>query len=446
MGDEKKEDELHKDGIEGIDGMKQEAVKEDSAEADANGKAGGDLPEPGNDEQADNGTVDVETGNEDPDDNETGDGDPEEDDPELERKSLAGKAIRIFLSIMLLIFLLGTGTVAGVALFAANALKPMEPSDIEKRIVIPKGVTSAGIAEILEEEGLIRSGTIFRLYLKHKNQGHRFQAGEYAMKPGISLDEIIDKLNRGETIQHEMVRFTVPEGFHIKQIADKLAKEHSFDKEVFLSLAQNPQTIAGKFSEHIPDNKELKFPLEGYLFPETYEFKKDITEQEIFRRMVEELERKLSLLPDGWERQLDKLKINFHQMMTIASLVEREVVVEAERPIVAGIIYNRLKLGWKLQVDATVQYLFDVPKEKLFYGDLEVESPYNTYLHEGLPPGPIASPGLHSIKAALYPDETKYLFYVTKKDGTQEHYFAVTYEEHQRNKTKSEKTAGSSNR
>jgi len=134
--------------------------------------------------------------------------------------------------------------------------------------------------------------------------------------------------------------------------------------------------------------------------------------------------------------------MTFHDLLTIASLVEREVVVDEERALVAGVIYNRLEDGMKLQIDATVQYSLDKPKQRLYEKDLLIDSPYNTYEVEGLPPGPIASPSLESIKAALYPEKSEYFFYVTKKDGSQTHLFAKTYKEHLRNIDKSNQSAG----
>jgi UPF0755 protein len=290
----------------------------------------------------------------------------------------------------------------------------------------------------LERQGLVRNHLIFSLYLKYKQEGHRFQAGTYEMVPGMTFDEIIGKLNRGEVRREPMIRFTIPEGFTLEQIADTLERVGLIDRERFFA-AVDPKNVASPLVRQIPDHSGLKYPLEGYLFPETYELKEGATEQDIVNRMVDELERKLSQLP-GWEAQLHKLGISFHEMMTIASLIEREVVVAEERPIVSGVIYNRLHKGWNLQIDATVQYSLDEPKERLLHKDLEVDSPYNTYLHPGLPPGPIASPSLASIEAALYPAESEYMFYVTKKDGSREHLFAETYEEHLENIRKSEQT------
>ncbi len=336
------------------------------------------------------------------------------------------------LLILLIIFLLGAAAAGGAGYYVYRSLQPMaqgEPVEVS----IPSGTGSAGIAKLLEDNGVIRSGMIFSAYLKYKQEGGRFQAGDYQLAPGMTLAEITDKLNRGDVIKEEMIRFTIPEGYTVLQIADKLAADGIVNKESFLALAADTARWTQPWVKSIPDNAQLRYRLEGYLFPETYEMKKESTEQAILERLLSEWDRKQKSLPQGWEAQMDKLGLNLHGILTIASLVEREVAVDEERPLVAGVIYNRIKQKMPLQIDATVQYLFDKQKERLFEKDLQTQSPYNTYLNSGLPPGPIASPGLLSIKAALYPEETKYLFYVTKKDGSGRHLFAETFEEHKKN-------------
>ncbi|MNI43023.1 putative aminodeoxychorismate lyase [compost metagenome] len=173
------------------------------------------------------------------------------------------------------------------------------------------------------------------------------------------------------------------------------------------------------------------------MFPETYELVKESTPEQVVEAMLEQLEKKLDSA-GGWQAKLKERGLSLHELLTVASLVEREVVVDSERPVVAGVIYNRLDKGQKLEIDATVQYLLDKQKERLYEKDLKVDSPYNTYRNEGLPPGPISSPGLASIQAALVPEASDYYFYVTKKDGSQGHLFAKTYKEHLANIKKSQ--------
>ncbi|OMF31745.1 aminodeoxychorismate lyase [Paenibacillus sp. FSL H8-0548] len=337
------------------------------------------------------------------------------------------------------IIIIGAGS---AAFYVWSSLKPTAAGEVQK-IDIPKGSSANEVADLLEQQGLIKNSFIFKYYLKLNDQGTRFQAGIYELSPGMDKDAIIAKLNAGDTVAAETIRFTIPEGFTVLQMADKLAAENLINKETFISLVAS-QTNWGDVEavRSIPESDKLHQRLEGYLFPETYEMKKESTEEDIIKRMASELDRKLASLPEGWMDVLDERKISFHELLTIASLVEREVVVDEERALVAGIIYNRLADGMMLQIDATVQYSLDKPKERLYEKDLLVESPYNTYKVDGLPPGPIASPSFDSIEAALYPEKSDYLFYVTKKDGSQSHLFAKTYKEHLRNIEKSNQTAG----
>lgn len=333
--------------------------------------------------------------------------------------------------------------VAGSAAFYVwNSLRPTAAGEVQK-LEIPKGTSANEVADLLEQHGIIKNSFIFKYYLKLKDQGGQFQAGIYELSPGMENDAIIAKLNAGDTVAAETIRFTIPEGFTVLQIADKLAAEKLIDREKFIGLIASQKTWGdAEAVRSIPDSDKLHVRLEGYLFPETYELKKESTEEDIIKRMVSELDRKLAELPEGWMDVLEERKISFHDLITIASLVEREVVVDEERAMVAGVIYNRIADGMKLQIDATVQYSLDKPKERLYEKDLLVDSPYNTYKVEGLPPGPIASPSLKSIEAALYPEKSEFFFYVTKKDGSQSHLFAKTYKEHLRNIEKSNQTAG----
>ncbi|WP_240903674.1 endolytic transglycosylase MltG [Chengkuizengella sediminis] len=351
------------------------------------------------------------------------------------------KKVKIVLSIISFIIFLIVGVVAGGAFYGYSSLQPVEAQDENIRFIVDAGMNSKQIAKRLENEGLIRNQTSFTYYLKFKGEGQRFQAGEYEMKPGITIDEIIQKFNNGETVV-DTIQFTIPEGYTVSQIADKLSQEQLVNIDVLHELLLQPELFLSESIKNIPEDENLKHVLEGYLFPETYEMKADSSEQDIVERMLLELDRKLQTLPENWQDQLETQGISFHEMMTIASLIEREVVVNEERKTVAGVIYNRIRdNSIKLEIDATVQYALEEPKERLLYEDLEIESPYNTYYVEGLPPGPIASPSILSIEAALYPEETSYYYYVTKKDGSQEHLFAETYAGHLQNIEKSKQMA-----
>ncbi|WP_407637509.1 endolytic transglycosylase MltG [Cohnella kolymensis] len=343
-------------------------------------------------------------------------------------------------------FLIALGLVlavaGGVAVYLWNGLRPVPAADAPVRFTIEKGMRAKDVAEALEQHGLIRDAFLFSGWMKIKNEGSRFQAGVYDLKPGMTRDQIVAKLNAGEAVAAEAIHFTIPEGFTVKQIAERIAQQGKVNKDNFLEAAAQPDKWTGSvWTKSLPADSKLRYPLEGYLFPETYEMKQGSTETEILNKMLFELDRKLAQLPEDWQTTLQERGLTVHQLLTIASLVEREVVIDEERPIVASVIHNRLKIKMPLQIDATIQYLLDKQKERLMESDLKVDSPYNTYLHPGLPPGPIASPSFKSIEAALYPNETDYLYYVTKKDGTNSHLFAVTYSQHQKNIKLSEKNA-----
>lgn len=345
------------------------------------------------------------------------------------RKGLVGLLIALFAA---------GGLLAGLALYAAQALQPTPAEEQGRKVSYPAGTSAGALAAQLESQGLIRSASLFVWYLKWKNEGAKFQAGEYEFTPGMTLKEMIERLNRGQTVKAATLRLTVPEGYTIQQIAERL-KGEGIDPQQFLRAASLYKGDNGSAAGQIPEVAGLRERLEGYLFPETYEWNKDATAEDIVATMARQLDEKLEQLPGDWRSALARRGQSLHQLLTVASLIEREVAAAEERRLVSGVIYNRLQKGMPLQIDATVQYLFDKQKERLFEKDLQIESPYNTYLHTGLPPGPIASPSLASIEAALNPEETKYLFYVTKKDGSKGHLFAETYEQHQKNIAESKK-------
>lgn len=339
------------------------------------------------------------------------------------------KALK-WLSILIVLVIAAAGA-AGAYVY--RGMQPVKASEQAVKITIEPGTGTGGIADLLEKQGLIKNSLLFRSYLKWKSEGSHLQAGVYEFKPGATYDEIIARLNSGDVLKAEMVRFTIPEGFTVKQMADKLSEEGTIDKNAFLKVAGDASELDSELLNEIPQNAKLTYRLEGYLFPETYELKKGSTERDIAERMLQETEKRLNEISD-FRQKMEQRGLSLNELMTVASLVEREVVADEERSIVAGVIYNRLAQHMKLEIDATVQYVLDKPKERLLNSDLRsVDSPYNTYLYEGLPPGPIAAPSLKSIEAALAPTASEYLFYVTKKDGSGEHLFAKTYAEHLKN-------------
>ncbi|WP_410512198.1 endolytic transglycosylase MltG [Paenibacillus sp. BR2-3] len=341
---------------------------------------------------------------------------------------------------VLILILLLAAAVGGGAWYIWNGMQPVDSAGPAVTFTIEKGMGSSEIADLLEKNGIIRKSLFFKGYLKWTKEGSQFKAGTYSAKPGDTYDDLITRLNAGDVVKEETVVFTIPEGYTAEQVVDKLEEAWKIDSAVFLELVNSGATLKKTDVLGIPEDKGIRHRLEGYLFPETYEIVKDSTAQEVVEVMLEQLEKKLNTIPD-WQQKLKERGLTLHELLTVASLVEREVVVDSERPLVAGVIYNRLKKGQKLEIDATVQYLLDKPKERLLNKDLEVDSPYNTYRNVGLPPGPICNPGQAAIEAALSPKASDYFFYVTKKDGSQGHLFAKTYKEHLANIKKSKQSA-----
>lgn len=322
-----------------------------------------------------------------------------------------------------------------------NALRPTEAGQ-PQTITLKSGMSTPTFVQKLEDAGIIRSAIIFEYYLRYVGEGSKFQAGVYEITPGITNDELITMLNSGQTIQEKVIRVTIPEGYTVDQIAERLADHGVIDQKAFLQAVNSKKQWTNlQLISNIPVMPVLKYRLEGYLFPNTYDFKVNQTADQVVERLLHETDVQLANLPSDWQQRMKKLNLNLHQTLVIASLIEREVVVDEERPIVAGIVYNRLKAKMPLQFCSTVQFLLKEQKDRLLYSDLKVDSAYNTYKNTGLPPGPIASPGLESIKATLYPQKSDYLYFVTKEDGTKSHYFGKTFAEHQHNIQLSRKNA-----
>lgn len=344
-----------------------------------------------------------------------------------------GRAGILIILVVLIVIAAGIG-------YGWNAMQPTAVSDQVVPYTLKQGTSTATVADELAQNGLIKNALAFKVYLKMKSEGSEFKAGDYEFTPGLTYDQIITKLDNAEVVVPKTMKFTIPEGYTVTQIADKLSEAGYVDRDAFMKLVDDPSSLKLAQELKVPTGDGILHPLEGYLFPATYDLPIESTESDIIANMLLATRTKLRSI-DNLDAQLKERNLTVHQLLTEASLVEREVVVPEERAQVAGVIDNRLKQKMKLQIDATVQYALGKQKERLLYSDLKIDSPYNTYLHEGLPPGPIANPGLDAIKAALAPEASEYLYYVTKKDGTGGHLFAKTYQEHLKNIETSKSTA-----
>lgn len=278
-------------------------------------------------------------------------------------------------------------------------------------VTVEMGSTTEDIGTLLQEEGIIESSSDFKFFSKVKGYDGKYQAGTYALAPSMTLSEIAEIIISGKT---NNITFTIPEGYTIYQMADKLSEEGIVDREKFVSLLTD-----GNFSyDFLSDAQSGKNHLEGYLFPETYTVEFGADEETIINTMLNQFD---TVFTEEFKARAEELGYSLNEIMVIASIIERETQVDEERGKVSSVIYNRLKEGMPLQMCSTVQYILGEQKEILSNADTQIESPYNTYINQGLPPGPICCPGLASIEAALYPDETDYLYFVVsdKLNGTQ---------------------------
>lgn len=286
---------------------------------------------------------------------------------------------------------------------------------IIKNFEIKEGDSAGVIAQGLEGEDLIRSSIAFKLLVKMTKTEGLLRKGWYQISSDYSIKDILSKITKG-TI--EVVKITIPEGFTLNDINALLEEKKICQDKAFYKLAVNNKLPV--YKSFIPET------LEGYLFPDTYFLGTDTSSKDFIEIMLKRFQ---ELAIPLYESKSSSL--SFVQIITLASLIEKEAKVAEERPIISSVYYNRLKKGMLLQCDATVLYALKKHKELITFSDLEIDSPYNTYKYPGLPPGPIANPGLESIKSAVNPAETKYLYYVlNEKKGDGSHVFTGSYSEH----------------
>jgi UPF0755 protein len=293
------------------------------------------------------------------------------------------------------------------------------------KVEIPAAASSRQIATILHNSGLIRHPLVFQQYTRWAGMDSSLKAGTYQLTPALSVQQIAGRIAAGAP---DLKVFTVPEGYTVSQVAELLDEAGFVDREAFLTA------VAETDHPYAVSKPELEGyrRLEGYLFPDTYHVGSKITGQELVQLMLDRFSQEMDQL--DYRNKAAALGLTVHEAVTVAAMVEREARVPDERPLIAGVIYNRLRLGMPLQIDATVQYALGEHRAVIYYRDLEVDSPYNTYRISGLPPGPIASPGSASLRAAVEPAASDYLYYVARPDGS--HAFSRTLSEHNANKRK----------
>ena len=339
----------------------------------------------------------------------------------------------IVLLIVLFIVILGVGTayfylrvwvsdIAGQLQTGVSA----QPITIAEDIIveIPSGSGSAAISKLLYEAGLTQSSEIFRRHVRQAGIDAQLRAGEYLFAAGTwSLDDIGELLLKGGNVSHD-IRVTIPEGLTMAAIAQRFAEAGLCEADDFLRYAEE-----GDFSpSYLPASGASIEPagrLEGFLAPDTYLLNPAWGEKQIVDMLLEQF---AHVWTPEYQDRADELGMSVMEVVTLASIIEKEAAVAQDRPIISGVFHKRLQVDMLLQSCATIQFLLGEPKVPLLNSDLEIESPYNTYKYGGLPPGPIAAPGVASLEAALWPTETDYLYFRAQKDGS--HRFSVTYQEH----------------
>lgn len=284
-----------------------------------------------------------------------------------------------------------------------------------REITIPVGASVTAVAETLEAHGIVASADMFRFYARVSGRTREIQAGSYRLAQGISAREAIERLLRGRPPERVLV---VPEGLMLSELAALVEQRMGIPEDSFLT-ASSDKDLRSRLGVTAPT-------LEGYLYPSTYSIPVGATARDVVRLMIDKFE---NAWRSEWDRRLDSLGMTRHEIVTLASIIEGEVRHESDRRYVSSVYHNRLRRGMKLQADPTVIYAIG-RRRRLFERDYMVSSPYNTYLIEGLPPGPIGQPSAPSIKAALYPERTDFLFLVARPDG--HHIFSRTLAEHRR--------------
>jgi len=322
------------------------------------------------------------------------------------------RRLRVAFSLLALVILAGALGVWST-LYRANA---NVPAGRAVTITIARGASGDQVATQLAKAGVVANPTMFRLRATMLGANGKLKPGTYTMATGSSYEGVIAALVRGPLIEY--ITVTIPEGWGVDKTAARMQEKLGIPAAEFIKLA----TTGAKQFDFAFLADDPTPTLEGYLFPKTYDFKKGVKATDVIRIMLTQYGTETATLDYSYSKSKE---LTPHDVLTIASIIEREAQVDKDRPKVASVIYNRLAIGMRLQLDSTVQYALN-GKAKLTLNDLKTDSPYNTYVYKGLPPGPICSPGMSAIKAAAQPAKTNYLYYIlTHKDGSQS--FATNY-------------------
>ena len=313
----------------------------------------------------------------------------------------------IAIVIILILILLG---LFGVKSYMDGLDKPYNPEITDNVLIdIPMGSSTTDIGQILVDNGIIGNQKDFKLFSKINKYDGQYVAGIYSLNPSMTPTEICTTICEGKTAS---LSFTIPEGYTLDEITNTLVTTGLVNRETFVNLLENGNYSSEfEFLNGVPSGAT---PLEGYLFPDTYSIPYGANEDDIIRVMLQKFQ---DVYESEIKNNLAATGLNLHELLTLASIVEEESMHLSDKAPVASVIYNRLDVGMRLQMDTTVIYAMDEKKIDLTYDDIEIDSPYNTYLVDGLPIGPICCPGLNSIEAALHPADTDYYYFVVSDKG-----------------------------
>lgn len=340
--------------------------------------------------------------------------------------------VAIFLAVVFLV----AAAVAGSFVWDAYLVSPSENAP-SVTVSVEQGQNAGMVANLLEEQGVIRSGLFFRLYVRLTGTGEAFQAGSFVLKQGMSYAAVLEEMTNASKVEVEV---TVPEGYTLQQMADLFEEKGLTTKDAWFAVVGDP-AVDSRTDERLRQAKDfsLEFPflaskpayvsLEGYLFPDTYRFFPNAGAEEIVRRMLANFDSKLT---EGMRRDLETRGHTIHEVVTMASIVEREVRTAVDRPLVADLFWRRLNAGIALQADSTVNYVTGKSDPSVLNTDRDIDSLWNTYEYPGLPPSPISNPGLAALDAAVYPEPNDAWYFLTDAEGVV--HYASTNNEHNQNR------------
>lgn len=331
----------------------------------------------------------------------------------------------LFVGIIVLVIIGGIGVFISLQHYQSVVNYRSESSELVA-VSIPVGSGAAEIAEILYQKNLIADTNVFQIYLRLEELGGQLKAGEYEFRRNQSIPEIVNELINGAV--EKGIQVTYPEGFSSGAIAARTAEvlTSNFNQAEFERIVANPDTIdfSPDTEAFLSEYKPISASLEGYLYPDTYEFAPESNELIVLEKILQNTSARFAELE--WQGSTEE----FFEKLTLASIVEKESFTNEEKPLIASVFANRLEIGMLLQSDATVNFVSDADNPRPTFAELAIDSPYNTYKYAGLPPGPITNPRRESIKAAINPAESDYYFFIHEQDGSGQVHFGRNEQEH----------------